>query len=275
MATDARSLGRVLSGAPRVAPFFADLDPSAGGGRLRERGPGRVHRDLVRGAGLRRDRQGHGAGEPPARGRGGGPHRRLDHPEGRGGGALPGGDGRLRRGRPLRRDEPGGRRRRARSASASPPRRRSTSWPPPAASTRSSPTATTSSSSGRTPGSSRAAPSPSRPRSRTRSPASGRSSRRLRRRLRQRRAPVEPRRHGRPRQVPGRPASSARTARTRRSPSWPTRPATAGARPCGSATPTGASSDAWLGRQRAHWSFYCDSDASVLEGNEIEDQGGG
>jgi len=37
----------------------------------------------------------------------------------------------------------------------------------------------------------------------------------------------------------------------------------------------GASSDAWLGRQRAHWSFYCDSDASVLEGNDIEDQGGG
>lgn len=38
---------------------------------------------------------------------------------------------------------------------------------------------------------------------------------------------------------------------------------------------TGATSDAWLGRQRAHWSFFCDSDASVLEGNEIEDQGGG
>jgi hypothetical protein len=38
---------------------------------------------------------------------------------------------------------------------------------------------------------------------------------------------------------------------------------------------SGASSDAWLGRQRAHWSFYCDSDASVLEGNDIEDQGGG
>jgi len=32
VATDARSLGRVLSGAPRMAPFFADLDPSAGGG---------------------------------------------------------------------------------------------------------------------------------------------------------------------------------------------------------------------------------------------------
>jgi hypothetical protein len=32
VATTARSLGRVLSGAPRVAPFFADLDPSAGGG---------------------------------------------------------------------------------------------------------------------------------------------------------------------------------------------------------------------------------------------------
>lgn len=38
---------------------------------------------------------------------------------------------------------------------------------------------------------------------------------------------------------------------------------------------TGASSDAWLGRQRAHWSFFCDSDASVLEGNEIEDGGAG
>jgi len=37
----------------------------------------------------------------------------------------------------------------------------------------------------------------------------------------------------------------------------------------------GVASDAWLGRQRAHWSFYCDSDASVLEGNEIEDLGGG
>ena len=37
----------------------------------------------------------------------------------------------------------------------------------------------------------------------------------------------------------------------------------------------GVASDAWLGRQRAHWSFYCDSDASVLEGNDIEDQGGG
>ena len=32
VATTARSLGRVLSGLPRVAPFFADLDPSAGGG---------------------------------------------------------------------------------------------------------------------------------------------------------------------------------------------------------------------------------------------------
>ncbi len=38
---------------------------------------------------------------------------------------------------------------------------------------------------------------------------------------------------------------------------------------------TGASSDAWLGRQLAHWSFFCASDASVLEGNEIEDRGGG
>jgi hypothetical protein len=38
---------------------------------------------------------------------------------------------------------------------------------------------------------------------------------------------------------------------------------------------TGASSDAWLGRQLAHWSFFCATDASVLEGNAIEDRGGG
>jgi len=38
---------------------------------------------------------------------------------------------------------------------------------------------------------------------------------------------------------------------------------------------TGASSDALLGRDLAHWSFFFDSDASVMEGNDIEDQGGG
>lgn len=34
-------------------------------------------------------------------------------------------------------------------------------------------------------------------------------------------------------------------------------------------------SDALLGRDRAHWSFFLDSDASVMEGNDIEDLGGG
>jgi hypothetical protein len=34
-------------------------------------------------------------------------------------------------------------------------------------------------------------------------------------------------------------------------------------------------SDQLLGRQRAHWSFFMDSDGSVMEGNEIDDQGGG
>jgi hypothetical protein len=38
---------------------------------------------------------------------------------------------------------------------------------------------------------------------------------------------------------------------------------------------TGTRSDALLGRQRAHWSFFFDSDASVMEGNDIEDLGGG
>ena len=38
---------------------------------------------------------------------------------------------------------------------------------------------------------------------------------------------------------------------------------------------SGKASDAWLGRQLAHWSFFFDSDASVLEGNDIEDSGGG
>src|SRR5204863_2791796 len=38
---------------------------------------------------------------------------------------------------------------------------------------------------------------------------------------------------------------------------------------------SGAGSDALLGRDKAHWSFFMDSDASVMEGNDIEDLGGG
>jgi hypothetical protein len=38
---------------------------------------------------------------------------------------------------------------------------------------------------------------------------------------------------------------------------------------------TGARSQALLGRDDAHWSFFFDSDASVMEGNDIEDLGGG
>jgi hypothetical protein len=34
-------------------------------------------------------------------------------------------------------------------------------------------------------------------------------------------------------------------------------------------------SDALLGRQLAHWSFFMDSDGSVMEGNDIQDLGGG
>jgi hypothetical protein len=37
---------------------------------------------------------------------------------------------------------------------------------------------------------------------------------------------------------------------------------------------TGATSEALLGRDNAHWSFFFDSDASVMEGNDIEDLGG-
>jgi hypothetical protein len=37
----------------------------------------------------------------------------------------------------------------------------------------------------------------------------------------------------------------------------------------------GQRSDALLGRDLAHWSFHFDSDASVMEGNDIEDLGGG
>ena len=38
---------------------------------------------------------------------------------------------------------------------------------------------------------------------------------------------------------------------------------------------TGVRSQALLGRDDAHWSFFFDSDASVMEGNDIEDLGGG
>ncbi len=38
---------------------------------------------------------------------------------------------------------------------------------------------------------------------------------------------------------------------------------------------TNMRSDLLLGRDQAHWSFFFDSDASVMEGNDIEDLGGG
>jgi hypothetical protein len=38
---------------------------------------------------------------------------------------------------------------------------------------------------------------------------------------------------------------------------------------------SGQPSQALLGRDKAHWSFFFDSDASVMEGNDIEDLGGG
>ncbi len=38
---------------------------------------------------------------------------------------------------------------------------------------------------------------------------------------------------------------------------------------------TGQRSDLLLGRDLAHWSFFVDSDASVMEGNDIQDLGGG
>jgi hypothetical protein len=38
---------------------------------------------------------------------------------------------------------------------------------------------------------------------------------------------------------------------------------------------TGATSNALLGRDLAHWSFFLNSDASVMEGNQIQDLGGG
>jgi hypothetical protein len=37
----------------------------------------------------------------------------------------------------------------------------------------------------------------------------------------------------------------------------------------------GRTSDALLGRDQSHWSFFKDSDGSVMEGNDIEDLGGG
>ncbi len=37
----------------------------------------------------------------------------------------------------------------------------------------------------------------------------------------------------------------------------------------------GRTADLLLGRDQAHWSFFFDSDASVMEGNDIDDEGGG
>ncbi|MCP4657411.1 MAG: hypothetical protein GY856_18555, partial [bacterium] len=40
-------------------------------------------------------------------------------------------------------------------------------------------------------------------------------------------------------------------------------------------TPSGARSDGLLGRSLAHWSFHHDTDASVMEGNDLRDNGNG
>ena len=87
-----------------------------------------------------------------------------------------------------------------------------------------------------------------------------------RRRLRKRRRPAQRRLHGRDRPLPARWTASRSSA---------TRWATAGWRTLCSSGRAGAANGSLLGRGGVHWSFFADTDASVLEGNDIEDRGGG
>ena len=61
-----RSVGPLLTGPPRVAPFLADLDPSAGGGVFVNAAAIRT-RHLVRRPRLRLDADDDGAGDAAAR----------------------------------------------------------------------------------------------------------------------------------------------------------------------------------------------------------------
>ena len=94
------------------------------------------------------------------------------------------------------------------------------------------------------------------------------------RRFRQRGASAQPRRHGLARQVSGQPDAEIprREQHAQRDRSG-VRPSLA--RVSRVPRPHGQRSDALLGRDLAHWSFFFDSDASVMEGNDIEDLGGG
>ena len=66
-----RSVTRFLAGAPRLSPFFADLDPTTGSGRVfLATGPDGGHRDVVQRARLRPHRHGDGADDDAAHGRG-------------------------------------------------------------------------------------------------------------------------------------------------------------------------------------------------------------
>ena len=76
-------------------------------------------------------------------------------------------------------------------------------------------------------------------------------------------------------EVPRRPDRRSSSARTTRSACSGRKPVIAGSRSSQFRDANGARSDALLGRDQAHWSFFFDSDASVMEGNDIEDLGGG
>ena len=60
VASSERSVTRLLTGAPRIAPLFADLNPAAGG-RVLISGSVGLHRHLVRGARVRHPARRHDA----------------------------------------------------------------------------------------------------------------------------------------------------------------------------------------------------------------------
>ena len=91
--------------------------------------------------------------------------------------------------------------------------------------------------------------------------------------VRQRRASPFPGRDGLAGQVSRTIRRRSFSARTTRSASWARRSAIAGSRISTSGTTQARDRTALLGRDLAHWSFFFNSDASVMEGNQIEDQG--
>ena len=270
-----RNVARLLTGPPRVSPFLADLDPSTGSGRIFLNAAADQYTVTwcnVRG--FDSHAHGDGAGDAAARRQHRDDLRRHDQPRAtRSSGSRPGRTGTFT---PVNLSDAGptdggaGAVGERFAQNAQLDRRRAHAEVLPDASA----TTTISSCSGPTRRSSRDAFAyETTVKNEIRGIGVDIYDRR--RRFRQRRPAAQPGGDGLARQIPGQSDAEVPRREQHASACSARSAAIAGWRFWSSAIAPASDRDALLGRDLAHWSFFFDSDASVMEGNDIEDLGGG